>query len=88
MSNICKERDCRAVAGISDPDYCAKHQRQGRKALVEMMAVNMHSGDHHVDLTMEDAAALATGLAPLVEQIISARVHIALRERDREMYNR
>lgn len=61
---------------------------QTRKALVEMMAVNMHSGDHHVDLTMEDAAALATGLAPLVEQIISARVSTALRERDREMYNK
>lgn len=53
---------------------------QGRKALVEMMAVNMHSGDHHIDLTMEDAAVLATGLAPLVEQIINARVSTALRD--------
>lgn len=45
-----------------------------RKGLVEMLAANIYLGDHHVEITMDDAAILAANLAPLVEQIVNARV--------------
>lgn len=58
---------------------------QSRKALVEMMVANMHGGDHHVDLTLNDAVILAERLAPLVERIIDARVRAACKDVREEM---
>lgn len=59
-------------------------QDQGRKALVEMMAYNIYTGEHKLKITMPDAAMLAENLAPLVERIIDARVNAALKEEEVE----
>lgn len=54
---------------------------RSHKALVEMLAANVYAGGvGQVTLTMEDAAVLATNLAPLVERIINARVNAVRKE--------